>query len=289
VLTPAALDILSKFNDAPATEYKLGPGDSITITVWNHPEISGPRVIGPDGSIQVGLVGSVQVAELSANQAGTVLTQTLADDYVASATSIQINTYRNNKVTVLGDVANPGVFRFDGQPTLLEALARAGSPKGQAVPATICAIFRGNDSAVWLDLRPIFQGGGTSFNLPLHPNDVVYVSYTVDNVVYVMGQVAKPGAYPVSPNMSLIQALAEAGGPTDNATPGKVELARPSHRMQQMVDLDDIKNGNGEANYSLQAGDIVYVPKRGLAKLGYVLQQISPLTQTMLFGAALVK
>jgi polysaccharide biosynthesis/export protein len=154
------------------------------------------------------------------------------------------------------------------------------------LPVSRCAIFRGRDRVFWIDLRGLYRGDQFTANFPLQPNDVVYVPYNVDNVVYVMGQVAKPGAYPVSPNMSVVQALAQAGGTTDNASTSKVALARPSQNLQKEIDLDDLVKGDGAMNYSVEAGDIVYVPKRGLAKFGYVLQQISPITQMMLFAAA---
>jgi polysaccharide export outer membrane protein len=189
----------------------------------------------------------------------------------------------------MGDVANPGVIHFDNQPTLLEALAKAGSSKGDGggqVPATRCAIFRGRDRALWLDLRPLFQGKDLAFNLRLHRNDVIYVPYMVDDVVYVIGQVVKPGPYPVTPNLSVLQALTEAGGLNDNAKPGEIVLARPSQNMQKRIALDELMKGD-DSNYLLQAGDIVYAPKRGLAKLGYVMQQINPLTSTLFIGAAL--
>jgi polysaccharide biosynthesis/export protein len=233
----------------------------------------------------VALLGSVVVAGLTADQAGATLTRLLSDDYVAPVTSVQINSYMNNQVIVLGDVGAPGIVHFLGQPTLLEALARAGTAKGTEVPATKCAVFRGKDRVFWLDLRGLYHGDQFAVNFPLQPNDVVYVPYNVDNVVYVMGQVSKPGAYAVSPNMSVVQALAQAGGLTDSASPSKVALARPSQNIQKEIDLDSLIKGDGSVNYAVEAGDIVYVPKRGLAKVGYVLQQISPITQMLMFAA----
>jgi polysaccharide export outer membrane protein len=270
-----------------SNQYKIGPGDSITLTVFGHPEISGRRTVGPDGNIQVVLLGSVVVAGLTADQAGATLTRLLSDDYVAPVTSVQINSYMSNQVIVLGDVGVPGIVRFLGQPTLLEALAKAGTAKGPdgQLPSSRCAIFRGRDRVFWLDLRGLYRGDALVANFPLQPNDVVYVPYNVDNVVYVMGQVAKPGAYPVSPNMSVVQALAQAGGPTDNAGTSKVSLARPSQNLEKDIDLDNLVKGDGATNYSVEPGDIVYVPKRGLAKLGYVFQQISPITQMIMFAA----
>jgi polysaccharide export outer membrane protein len=276
-------------DQASHSQYKIGPGDSITLTVFEHPEISGRRIVGPDGNIQVALLGSVGVAGLSADQAGATLTRLLSDDYVAPVTSVQINSYLNNQVVVLGDVGAPGIVRFLGQPTLLEALAKAGTAKGSdgQLPATRCAVFRGRDRVVWLDLRPLYRGDEFAANFPLQPNDVVYVPYNVDNVVYVMGQVTKPGAYTVSPNMSVVQALAQAGGTTDAASTGKVTLARPSQNLQKEIDLDDLVKGDGATNYSVEPGDIVYVPKRGVAKVGYVMQQLSPITQMLMFSALL--
>ena len=64
-------------------------------------------------------------------------------------------------------------------------------------------------------------------------------------------------------------------------------LARPSKNTEQIVDLESDIQKSG-TNYQLEPGDIVYVPKSGLAKLGYVLQQINPITSMVIFGAALI-
>jgi polysaccharide export outer membrane protein len=87
--------------------------------------------------------------------------------------------------------------------------------------------------------------------------------------------------------MSFLDALAQAGGPNDAAQPGKIVLARPRANLQQMIDLKTFLGGSGDANYSLQEGDIIYVPKSGIAKVGYVLQQINPITSSLLIGAAI--
>jgi polysaccharide export outer membrane protein len=219
----------------------------------------------------------------------------LSDQYVGAIATVQIDDYTDNQVTVLGHVSNPGVQRFSADPTLLEALARAGVPSSQGATDsghrnqsfTRCAIFRGHDSVVWIDLRPLLRGDALALNIRLHRNDLIYVPDASDQLVYVMGQVTKPGAYELSSNMSFLDALALAGGPNDNAQPGKIVLARPSENFQQVIDLGQLIKGGGAANYALQQGDIIYVPKSGLASFGYVLQQISPLTQTALFAAAL--
>lgn len=291
----ASQQALLAFDSAPQAAYAIGPGDSITVTVWAHPDLSGKHVVGPDGNIQLPFVGSVKVSGLTADGAADKLNRALSDQYIGAVATVQIDEYTDNQVTVLGHVSNPGVQRFSEPPTLLEALARAGVPSSQSgadsgrrsESFTRCAIFRGNDSVVWIDLRPLLRGDGLALNIRLHRNDLIYVPDSNDELVYVMGQVSKPGAYELSSNMSFLDALALAGGPNDNAQPGKIVLARPSQNLRQVIDLKQFLKGGGDANYALEQGDIIYVPKNGIASLGYVLQQISPLTETALFGAAI--
>jgi polysaccharide export outer membrane protein len=131
------------------------------------------------------------------------------------------------------------------------------------------------------------KGTDISLNMSLHRNDLLFVPDPDDELVYVMGQVKNPGPYPLTANMSFLEALTRAGGPNDNAQQGKIVLARPSKNTEQIVDLENDLKKSG-TNYQLEPGDIVYVPKSGLAKLGYVMQQINPITTMALFGATML-
>jgi polysaccharide biosynthesis/export protein len=273
------------------TRYTLGPGDAITVTVWGHPELSGKHVIGPDGDIQLPFVGSVKISNLTADDASAKLTQALREMYVLSVATLTIDRYNGNQVLVLGNVAHPGVLHFDDAPTLLEALAKAGAggdqeKEGPGGMTTRCAIIRGHDRLMWIDLRPLLRGQDPSLNLALERNDLIYVPDADSQLIYVMGQVKNPGAYPLTANMSFLEALTRAGGTIDSAQQGKIVLERPSQNLQEVIDLEHMVE-KGQANYQLEAGDIVYVPKSGLAKFGYVLQQVNPITTLALFGAAL--
>jgi polysaccharide biosynthesis/export protein len=292
----ATQNALIAFGRTPETAYTIGPGDSLGVTVWGHPELSGKHVVGPDGNIQMPFVGNAKLEGLTADAAAHKVNLMLSDVYVGAVSTVQIDEYTDNQVTVLGHVSNPGVQKFSDQPMLLDALARAGVPSTQAggesgrrsESFTRCAIFRGNDAVVWIDLRPLLRGEGLALNIRLHRGDLIYVPDANDQLVYVMGQVTKPGAYELSANMSFLDALAMAGGPNDNAQPGKIVLARPSQNLQQVIDLKQFIKGSSDSNFVLEQGDIVYVPKSGIAAVGYVLQQLNPLTQAVLFGAVLL-
>jgi polysaccharide biosynthesis/export protein len=287
-LSTATIQAISEFNDAPNTRYTIGPGDRVNVTVWARPELSGPHVVGPDGDIQIPFLGSVPIANLTPDQAGAKLSSALSEYYVGAYATITMSGYGGNSVTVLGHVAHPGVLTFNDNPTLLEVLARAGTTGGEGKASTDiarCAIFRGRDRAIWIDLRPLYRGHDLALNVRMQRGDYVYVPDPSDQLVYVMGQVNKPGAYPLTPNMSFLDAIALAGGPSDAGQPAKIVLARPRDHLQEVVDLKTFLGGNGEANYTLEEGDIIYVPKNGVAKVGYVLQQLNPLS-TIFFAAA---
>jgi polysaccharide biosynthesis/export protein len=286
-LTPSSVEALAEFEASSSRDYQLGPGDVVDVTLWGHPELSGKKIIGPDGRIQIPFVNSLKVSDLTSDQASEYITRAVSDNYIGAVATVQIDEYTDNQILVLGHVATPGVMHFSDQPTLLEALARASGGGTNESSLTRCAIFRGSDRVVWIDLRPLLRGEYPMLNIRLRRNDVVYIPDPSDELIYVMGQVSKPGAYPLTPNMSFLQALASAGGPTDAAQPDEIILARPSEHTEQVVNLRDYLKGKDAQNYALNRDDIVYVPKNGLAKVGWVLQQIGPLTSTALFGAAL--
>lgn len=288
-LSAATAQAISQFDDSSPDRYTIGPGDELNVTVWARPELSGPHVVGPDGDIQVPFLGSIRVAGATPNQASARLSSALSEYYVGAYATITMVGYNSNSVTVLGHVAHPGLLTFNDNPTLLEVLARAGTgqTESKTTDITRCAVFRGKDRALWIDLRPLYRGADLTLNLKMQRGDYVYVPDPSDQLIYVMGQVNKPGAYPLTPNMSFLDALAQAGGPSDAGKPSEIVLARPRKNLQQVVNLNTFLVGNGDANYSLEEGDIVYVPKSGIAKVGYVLQQLNPLTSTVLFAAAI--
>jgi polysaccharide export outer membrane protein len=203
--------------------------------------------------------------------------------------TVGVEAYTGNRVLLLGRVENPGIVQFDTQPTLLEALARAGALPVLDKQATLrrCAILRGRDKILWIDLQRLLNVGDLSLNVRLRPNDLVYIPDSDETLVYVLGEVNKPGAYRLTPEMSFLDALAQAGGPTKDGDHDTIQLVRPSDRSQRVLRMeDDIVGGNPEANVAMNEGDVIYVPRRGLAKIGYALQQLSPFSTLLLFATA---
>lgn len=277
-MEPATLEFLSHFEAEVDGVYRLGEGDEMAVDVWDRPELSGKHLIGPDGKITVPLAGSVRIAGYSRDDAAKLIAETLAHYYFDLAVTVRVEQYVANRVVVLGRVSNPGVVRFETMPTLLEALARAGGlpilDKQQLL--TRCAVIRGRDRIAWVDLKALLTGVDPSLNLRLRSQDMIYVPDSDDTPVYVLGEVKKPGAYRLTPEMSLLDALSQAGGPTEDAVPGTLRLIRPGKGENRELRLDGFLKPDLQANVVLEEGDVLYIPRRGLAEVGYVVQKLNP-------------
>ncbi len=286
-----SLDLLREFEAPEEKDYLLGEGDEIQIAAWGRAELSGKHVIGPDGNITLPYVGLFPIANLTRTQAAKAAQEAWSKFYDAPNVTVQVQRYEANKIFVLGRVANPGLLRFEGQPTLLEAVTRAGGlPIGgigaEKAALARCMVFRGRDKLVWIELRNLLNGTNLALNIRLQRNDTLYIPDSDDQLVYVMGEVNRPGVVRVTPEMTFLSALAQAGGPTEDAKTGKIRLIRPNAGIDRDFNLNDFYRLPKNQDVRVQDGDIIYVSRSGMAKLGYVMQKLSPLTGWMLFGTA---
>src|SRR5262245_26921535 len=119
-------DLLKRFDGPPDSDYRLGEGDAITVNVWDHAELSGPLVVGPDGAITVPVAGTLRVGGLTRDEATKAVKDALAKFYAKISVTVRVDRYASNRVTVLGQVRTPGTLQFDTMPSLLEVIARAG-------------------------------------------------------------------------------------------------------------------------------------------------------------------
>ena len=271
--------------------YRLGAGDVLQLQVWGRPELSGRHVVGPDGVISVPMVGQAKIGELTREDAALQIKAKFDRFYIDPNVQIAVDQYISNRITVLGRVANPGLISFDHSPTLLETLAKAGSLPVIDKQATLtrCAIIRGRDKIIWIDLKRLLNGGDVRLNLRMKSGDLVYIPDSADTMVYVLGSVLRPGAYRLTPDMSLLDALATAGGPNEDAQPKKIAIYRAARKEVEMIDMQQLMDGSKRVNYALEEGDVVFVPKSGMAELGFVTRQLAAGLSFITLGLAFAK
>jgi polysaccharide export outer membrane protein len=291
---PASPELLHAFESGLNKEYLLGPGDVVEIVAPVHPEIAGEQIISPEGQMTVYPDGGLQVAGLTRAEAEKRLKGAMTRYYNPPAMTLRIKSFENNQVLVLGKVTTPGVVKFKSRPNLLEALARSGAfPAGaQERRMSRCDIIRGKDQILRVSIDELLRGGASGRNLDLANNDIVYIPENEDNNVYVMGEVAKPGAYEIRTSMTLLNALMLAGGPNETAVTNEILLVRDHGKETAplKINLDRIVDSSDFAgNVVLAKNDIVFVPRRGIATFNYYLRMINPFTTLIFFGTTATK
>lgn len=289
----ASPEIIEAFEKSHKRSYLLGSGDVLKIEMEpRQEEIVGAYTISPDGSISIFLGGEIKIGGLTLKEAEDKIKDALSKYYYLVALSLRINIYNNNKVFVLGRVESPGAIELTGDGNLLEVLSQAGPlpPVQERAFLSKCVIIRGRDQLIWIDLQELLQNGNISLNLPLNNNDIVYLPDPEDTNVYVMGEVEKPGSYPIKNELSLLSAIGLAGGPTEDAVTTKIQLIRDRGLGGGVVliNLDEMrKSADLSQNYLLKKNDIIFVPKKGFAKVNYYLRQLNPFLDIFFLGRIL--
>ncbi len=291
------LETLRKFEPGPDEEYQLGKGDEITVNFVGRPEMQAKLVVGPDGRVTLPLAGDIMVADLTRPEAAKAIESALTNYYTNLSVQVTVTKYTANRIVLLGAVDHPGMFTFDGTPTLLEVLARGGveagpnksgtTPEVNQIPER-CAIYRGSDQVVWVELRQMMESGNATADLRLRRDDVVYVPSSSERFVSVLGEVQHPGAIPLAYNSTPASVLAQAGGVTDHAGNNPhIQIVDPSTGSSHLILLKDLLDPVKSREVVLKPGEIIFVPKSGFYRATYVLERLSPLVTlaTMAFYA----
>ncbi|MBB2487067.1 SLBB domain-containing protein [Mitsuaria sp. WAJ17] len=283
----ATKEELALLEESTDPVYRIGAGDVLRVDVYGRAEVSGRHVVGPDGRITLPLLGDVRLGEQSREEAADTLRQTLRTLYTAPVLSLGVEEYTSNQVTVLGRVERAGAQRFSHPPTLAEVLANAGAMPILDKQATLTrgAIMRGRDKLIWVDLKALLNGD-LAYNLRMRKGDIVFIPDSSETAVYVLGAVAKPGSYRLTPRMTVLDALAQAGGTSENARPHQIGVYRAGARKVEVIEFAALIGTQRTVNYALEDGDVVFVPNSTLAEIGYVLRQIGPAVSVLSFGVS---
>jgi len=218
----------NELNSIKGPLLQLGPGDSVAILVYGQPDMSGTVYVSDDGTIPVALAGPVQVAGLSPSQAASRIEKALRDGkfLVDPHVTLTVAKSLSQRVSVLGQVGKPGRYPIESNTTIFDLLAEAGgiTEKGGN---TVFLLRQGKDGNVVrypISLKGLSDGVQTMPDQALKGGDSIYVPHAPQ--FYVYGEVMKPGQYPVESGMTVIQAIASAGGITPRGSQRRIEIKR---------------------------------------------------------------
>lgn len=241
---------------------RIGNGDLVEIAVFGVPELSSAARVSNSGEISLPLVGVVPIAGLTPEGAQRELERRFREGgYLRQPqVTVFIKEYASQGISVLGEVMNPGIFPLLGQRRLFDVISAAGGTSPRA--GRVVSITRRRDPAepiiVALSSDPM---EAAKSNIPVEPGDTVVVSKA--GIVYVVGDVQRPAGYVMENNgtMTVLQAVAMAGGTNRTAALGGVKLIRktPTGPQEIAVPLKKIMSAKAD-DMSLQADDILFVP-----------------------------
>jgi polysaccharide export outer membrane protein len=286
---PDKVETLKRLPGPASTDYVIGPGDVISVRVFQQPELSSEMRVSAQGYIRILFVDEpIKAAGRTEWELADVIREKLLVVLRDPKVSVQVKEARQEVAYILGAVKNPRAIPVYSESRLLNLLAEAGGLDEKA--GTVAFILRGN---VWsantqeganngqevrlssvietVDLASMLQGQ-VELNKRIYPGDIVSVPEA--NKVFVGGSVNRPDAFALRGELSLTQAITLAGGTKPEAKKSKVTIVRQEPGKPTLteitVNLGEIEK-DASKDIRLQASDVVFVPSSTVKNLGIAL------------------
>ena len=260
------------------SEYTIGPQDVLDIDVFGLPELSKTIRVGSDGYIVLALLGRVRASGYTVDQFRQQLESLYGKTYLQNPqVTVFVKEVRSRPISVTGAVEHPGVFQLADNQTLIDVISMAGGlshttgPAGRQIYVTRRSGFAFDHvpegirllspDKVAIDVDPLFYSRKEELNIPVQPYDIVTVSQA--DVFYVEGGVKNANTFhfPSREQVTVLQALAMAGGLTANASRGMARIIRTrddGSRTEIPLQLGKIIKGQS-GDVPLMANDILFI------------------------------
>lgn len=241
----------------------IGPGDVIQVEVYDTPEMAQSVRVTDAGTVQLAFVGELKIIGETPAGASRIVAKALVDKHIMRdpEVTVRINEYATQDVSVLGQVQNPGTFSIATPQPVLKVLAQAGGLT--AVANRNLTISRHGDPSQKIQYYLSNDADqALKTDAMVYPGDIVMVPRA--SVVYVLGDVAKPGGYAINTNdsrLTVLQAIALAGSANKTSARSHIRLIRktPEGQQELSVQLAAMEKGK-QPDLRLQPDDILYIP-----------------------------
>jgi polysaccharide biosynthesis/export protein len=249
----------------------IGPGDLLHLQVYDTPEMEQRARVTDAGNIPFSFLGKVNVSGLTPEQAAEQIEHRLVAGGVMlhPQVSVRVEAYATQNASVMGQVVKPGTYEIDTSRKVVDLLAMAGGLTDMA-DRHITIQRSGADKQKVVYYYSNAAATALSDDPMVFPGDTVVVPRVA--VVYVLGDVLKPGGYPMITNnskMTVLQAIALAGYANHTAAVGKSKLVRETPAGVQEIDLEvSLMQKGKKPDVALLPDDVIYVPFSFLRNVG---------------------
>ena len=197
------------------TDYRMGTGDVLRITVYGQPDLTTEARIGESGSITFPLIGEVKLVGSTPSQGEAEIVRRLKKGGFILDPNVNLNIvqYHSQQISVLGRVNRPGQHTLEKISRVSDALALAGGIVVDGAD-TITLVRERNGKTEYrdIDVIALFKEGGETSNEVVSDGDIINVAK--QPVFYIYGEVQRPGSFRLEQNMTVVQALSMGGGLT---------------------------------------------------------------------------
>ncbi len=278
---------------ADGDEYRIGTGDELKVDVYNIPELSSKsmsisqffgQVVDEKGEILFPIIKSIKVGGLTKKEAAQAIEERLKEFVKNPDVSMEIVKFQSKFYYITGASNNNGKYNITPTTTIMEALSRI-TPLATSSSVTMAntIYLKRDEKVIPLSITEVSKSQTDYSRIRIHNGDTFFVPPASAERVYIVGEIARPGAYQITkPDYTVLDLIAEAGGvnPVTADTTALYLVRQYGGKFQYAVlDYHKIIGGDSGSDLRLQPGDRLVVSPTGLASYNRIIEQLLPTFQ----------